>query len=198
MSVSVFDSFGGGGDTEGFDRMAFWKHSIGTGSTARILARRLNVKELEEAFIAGLLHDIGLVVLDQFVHKEFMSIIKLVKEKDILIRDAEKEVLGGVTHHDIGAWLGRKWNLAPNLIEVVESYPNPSSASENYQLVSIIHVADIITRALSIGSGGDNRMPLINKSAWEKMGVPVGDLPAVVEEALQEATKAEAFFSMVK
>ncbi|MBN1522184.1 MAG: HDOD domain-containing protein [Candidatus Aureabacteria bacterium] len=197
MSVSVFDSFGGGGETEGFDRMAFWKHSIGCGAASRILAKRLNIKELEEAFIAGLLHDIGLIILDQFVHEEFVKVMKQVKEKDILIRDAEKELLDGVTHNDLGAWLGRKWNMAPALIEVIEAYPNPSSASDNYLLVSIVHAADILTRALDIGSGGDNRIPKINKSAWEKLGIDMADLPSILQEIVDSAKKAEAFFTMV-
>jgi len=197
MSVSVFDSFGGGSDTEGFDRMEFWKHSIGCGATAKILAKKMNMKELEEAFIAGLLHDIGLIILDQFVHKEFVEITKLVKEKDILIRDAEKEILGGVTHGELGAWLGKKWNMAPALIEVIETYNNPSSSSENYLLTSIVHVADILTRALGIGNPGDNRMPALNKSAWEKLEIDAGTLPSILEEALDSAKKSEAFFAMV-
>ena len=197
MSVSVFDSFGGGGESEGFDRMAFWKHSIGCGASARILAKRVNFKELEEAFIAGLLHDIGLIILDQYVHDEFVKIIKIVQEKECLIREAEKEVLGGITHNDLGGWLGRKWNMAPVLVEIIESYPDPSSASDNYLLVSIIHVADILTRALDVGDCGDSRMPLINKSAWEKLGIDMAELPSIMQEIIESAKKAEAFFSMV-
>ncbi|MCK5707440.1 MAG: HDOD domain-containing protein [Candidatus Aureabacteria bacterium] len=197
MSVSVFDSFGGGGATEGFDRMDFWKHSIGTAATARILAKKMNMKELEEAFIAGLLHDIGLIILDQFVHAEFVEILKLVKEKDMLIRDAEREVLGGVTHSEIGGWLGRKWNMAPALVEVIENYHSPSTASDNYQLSCIVHVADLLTKALSIGNSGDSRMPLVNKSAWEKINIAMPALPSVLQEVLESAKKSEAFFTMV-
>jgi len=197
MSVSVFDSFGGGGETEGFDRMAFWKHSIGCGAAARILAKRKNIKELEEAFIAGLLHDIGLIILDQFVHNEFVNVIKTVKEKDMSIREAEKQILDGVTHSDLGAWLAKKWNLAPVLVEVIESYHSPSSASDHYLLLSIIHVADILTRSLGIGSGGDSRVPLINESAWEKLEIKPEELPSILEEILESAQKADAFFTMV-
>jgi putative nucleotidyltransferase with HDIG domain len=197
MSVSVFDTFGSGGGTAGFDREKFWKHSIGVAVSAKCLAGRMNMKELEEAFIAGLMHDIGRVILDQFVHKEFEKIVAFTKEKDILIRDAEKEILGGVSHAEIGAWLGRKWNLAPNLVEVIENHHSPSAASEHYLLTCIVHAADILARALDIGNGGDTRIPLMNKSAWEKLNIHIDVLPSLLEEIVEAGKKAEAFFSMV-
>ena len=197
MSVSVFESFGKGKEGDIIDRVAFWKHSIGCAAASRVIAKWLNMKELEEAFIAGLLHDIGILILDQFIHDEFVKIVKYAKENDVLLRDAEKAVLDGITHNDIGAWLGRKWNLAPSLIEVIETYPNPSSASSHYQLICIVHVADIFVRSLDIGNAVDKRIPKINKSAWEKLGLKDEDLPSIFKEIIDSAKKAQAFLNMV-
>jgi len=197
MSVSVFESFGKGKGEEVIDRVGFWKHSIGCAAAARVIAKWLNMRELEEAFIAGLLHDIGLLILDQFIHDEFVKIVNYAREKDVLLRDAEKAVLDGITHNDLGAWLGRKWNLAPSLIEVIETYPNPSSASSNYQLICIVHVADIFVRALDIGDPGDKRMPNINKSAWNKLGLKDEDLPSIFKEIIESTNKAQEFLKMV-
>ncbi len=168
LSISVFESFKGGGSNKRFDRRDFWKHAIATGSIARMLAKELRIGAEEDAFSGGILHDIGKLVLDQVLPGEFEKILTFVDEKGCSMFEAEHRVLG-TDHCEIGEYLLEKWNLPPLLIECVALHHSPAIFRSNPQMVSIIHLADIFARRLHIGSGGDNLIPTPDPFALEEL-----------------------------
>lgn len=198
LSASVFSTFGKSDRETSFNREAYWKHSIGVGSAAKILAKRLQMKEVEEAFLAGLMHDIGKVILDQFVHEAFEQVLKVTKEKNCFIIQAEKEVLGGISHCEIGAWLAKKWNLNEEFIYIIENHHNPSSASNNFKMASVVHVGDVFARAMELGNSGDMLIPKINPAAWKLLNLTGDILPQIFKEIAEEVRKAEVFFNLLK
>jgi putative nucleotidyltransferase with HDIG domain len=198
LSASVFSTFGSTEEETSFDRPAFWKHSIGVGAAAKILAKKLQMKETEEAFLAGLMHDLGKVILDQYLHTRFEEILQVVREENCLIADAEKKVLGGVTHAEIGAHLARKWNLNQEFVYIIENHHHPSSASDYFKITSVVHTANILIRAMDIGNSGDNRIPRINPAAWKALGITAVTLPQIFREIAEEVRKAEIFFNMAQ
>lgn len=197
LSSSIFDVFKKDSKGLGFDRTEFWKHSIGCGAAARVLGKRLGYTALEELFIAGLLHDVGKIVLDQFVNDKFIHILNLVQTQNILIYEAEEKVLG-VTHAEVGAWLFEKWNLSKGLIECIRCHHNPTLARENQKLVAIIHLSDILCRALRFGSGGDNKIPMISETAWSQLGLDVREFDRLLSETGEELERATVFLDFVK
>lgn len=104
-----------------FDVNDFWHYSVFSGACSRLLARKLGYRLAGEAFVAGLMHDIGILFLVQFFTKEFKEIRKLQKEKELSIIDAEYDVLG-CNHCDIGAWFARKWNLPEQLVNAIQNH----------------------------------------------------------------------------
>ncbi|MBI5365492.1 MAG: HDOD domain-containing protein, partial [Planctomycetes bacterium] len=148
-------------------------------------------------FIAGLLHDVGKIVIDQFLHEQFQEVLDLVQSRNILIAKAEEEVLG-VTHAEIGSWLFQKWNLSKGLIESAASHHNPALASENVRQVAIVHLADIVCRALQIGSGGDRKIPALSDYAWKTLGLPMTALDTILEETLIEMERAVVFLDFTR
>src|SRR6056297_2293976 len=111
------------GELEGED---FWKHSLGVGVAAKLIARKLGVDEkyTEEYFIAGLIHDIGKVLINNFFTDEMNDIVKLSEEKKGNITELEKQRLG-LSHEEIGLALGKKWNFENNLLYAVGSHHDP-------------------------------------------------------------------------
>ena len=87
--------------------------------------------------------------------------------------------------------------MALGLIECIQFHHNPALASENEKAASIIHLADVLTRALRFGNGGDNRMPAISESAWNELGLQVADLNPIVEEAAEEIDRATVFLDFI-
>jgi HD-like signal output (HDOD) protein len=104
------------GASKRFDRLAFWQHSLATATAARVLAKLKGWRDPEEAFLAGLLHDAGRLVMDKFLPNEFDQILTLALERVIPLRDAEREVLG-YTHVEVGDLLGAEWNLPESMRE---------------------------------------------------------------------------------
>lgn len=145
LSVSIFSRFSE--PTKMFDRRQFWEHCFATAVTAEALQRRVNA-QTSDGFVAGLLHDIGRIVLDQYFPNEFREIIAMAENQKIPVLEAERKVLG-VTHGDIGYWVTERWNLPPLLTDAVLFHHSPFSCRESYVLTSIVHVADVISKAFS-------------------------------------------------
>jgi len=106
----VIQKFYGNIKAELFDIKAFWHYSVFSGACSRLLARKLGYRLVGEAFVAGLMHDIGILILIQFFNRQFKEIRKVQNLQNISLIDAEKVVLD-CTHCDIGAWIAERWNL---------------------------------------------------------------------------------------
>ena len=191
LSSTIYDVFRRRSRPGDFDRAEFWKHSIGCGAAAKVLGQRLRYPLLEELFIAGLLHDVGKIVLDQYLPEQFREALHLARTKNIRLVEAETDVFG-VNHADIGGWLFENWSLSRGLIQTTRCHHTPELAGEDRKLVEIVHVADLLTRAIRFGNGGDRLMPPLNETAWASLGLQERDL-----EGLLQATGAEIDRSIV-
>jgi putative nucleotidyltransferase with HDIG domain len=174
----------------------FWLHSIGCGAASQAIAKHIGFKEKEECFIAGLIHDIGKILLYYYFPEEFEAVFKNARAKGVLFLESEMEILG-ITHEDIGAIITRRWNLPENLHQVVRFHHTPSGATEYYSITGIVHTADILVRAMNIGNGGDDRIPLISDAVWKDLGFEHVALEQLLESIDDEFDKATIFMQMV-
>ena len=107
LSTSVFDLFDMETKAGRFERKKFWEHAIATAVISKLIAQKYLPTDAEKAFVAGLIHDIGKVILDQFLHVYLDCIIEEVYKDDILFVDAERKVMD-CGHDEMGAWLAEK------------------------------------------------------------------------------------------
>lgn len=188
ITASVFHSFGKQGKGK-FDREAFWKHCTGVGAVSRIVARKLNLPNREDVFVAGLLHDLGKVVLDQYFHKDFLVALNLVEQRGCSLYEAEKEIFG-VSHAEVGRWLAEHWNMPEFLTLAIGYHHEPEKASEEYSIVPLVHIANSVARYKGIGNGGDSTKPPIRKEALARLSFKKDLLDYVlstIEDDLKEA-----------
>lgn len=204
LSVSVLERFArGGGEESTFDRQKFWEHSIACGVGARLLAGKLRYRVQGEAFAAGILHDIGKLILSQYFPEEFAEIMKLVHEQDLYIGKAEEMVLG-VTHAEIGCWLAERWNLPKQLVDTIAFHHAPGRLRRASELPSLIHLADFLCRRERIGDGGGRRLPSLDPAALRTFGIHEEPKAAIRrifgygELLHQEMEKAEVFTSIAR
>jgi putative nucleotidyltransferase with HDIG domain len=181
VSASVFDLF----TTTHRELNGLWEHSLGTARAARLIAEALEAHKPEEYAVAGLLHDIGKVLIAEHFPDEAVRIREIVQERNCLRYVAEKEVLG-VTHADVGLWLLRKWSLPGRLLSPVAYHNNFHPSREFADRTAVIHVADILCRAKGIGNPGDRVMPAIHPDAWRLLGLQIGDLAPICLQLEQE------------
>jgi len=160
LSVSVLERFSSHGENSGFDRQKFWEHSIGCGVAAKLLAAKFRYRVSGEVFAAGILHDIGKLVLSQYFPTDFGEILDVAQSQGIYIGKAEELVLG-VTHADVGGWLAERWNLPDQLEESISNHHTPGRLGPRSELTSLIHLADFLCRRENIGDGGGDKLPAL-------------------------------------
>ena len=196
MAAQVFDKLGNYDDGSGLDATEFWRHSVGVGFAARAISKKLQT-EAESAFLAGMLHDVGKIVLDRFFVDYYKEVLNIVGDEKTLIVDAEKDVLG-ITHADIGAVLASEWKFANTYLNTIQYHHTPGEARRYKRLVCLIHIADGLTRELGFGSGGDLVVPEIQEAALDQFHMAdrgVGMLREAVEVELEGA---DSFLAALK
>jgi len=190
LSLTVFDMFGKG-DSKSviFDREAFWQHSLRCATIARLLARtrlgRIAI-DPEEAFCAGLLHDIGKVVMEQYLHTDFHKALLHARVHRISGFEAEKYVLG-YTHNDVASWLTTSWSLPDEILQPLVHHHEPALAQSCGDSVMLCHIADILSHA---GDDFDERelFPQI-----KSLGITPKDLTGIIQKIPDEMVKALDF-----
>jgi putative nucleotidyltransferase with HDIG domain len=169
VGVSVFKTFPIKPGIPAFDREKFWEHSAGCGQIAKILAGLLGCGMEGEEFVAGLLHDIGKIILDQFFHDEFVRVTVLTSQENIPMIEAEEEVLG-TTHAEIGSWLAEEWKLPLILVEAITHHHEPEKAVLNPILTSLVRLSDLFCKAKGIGFSGDTQgISFSDRIAWKTL-----------------------------
>ncbi len=138
-------------NTNDWNHNDYWKHSLMVGTTAKKIADDLRYPKSGEVFTSGLLHDLGIVVIQKYLNKEFKQILELVKKDGIPHYTAEKLVLG-YTHEDVAEFLFERWNFPVFINEAVLYHHRPSLAEKNPVLASLIHLIDYITQRFDTGS----------------------------------------------
>lgn len=194
LAATVFDTLSGKDVASGFDREQFWLHTVGVASAARIVARSLRRVEANLAFVGGLLHDIGKVVLDRYFSHRYSEAAMLAGRLPCPIREAETAVFG-VDHAEVGGWLLERWRLPMSIIGSVAFHHCPGAAKpEHWALTATVHLADVLARNAGIGGGGDDLIPVPDPEVLARLRVEPAQLTRWTEALAAERAAVEAFF----
>lgn len=136
----------------GLNFMDFWTHSMLVGTAAKDIAKRLGFFDLSgDAFVGGMLHDLGIQLTARCFPDQFQKVIETVENEKIAFKDAEERFLG-LTHQEIGGFISRKWNLPPHLINSLMFHHNPYGAMDSPIVPYIVHLADCMTQEFGIAN----------------------------------------------
>jgi putative nucleotidyltransferase with HDIG domain len=152
----------------GFNDKAFWRHSIATAACARSLARRLRFNQ-DVAFTAGLLHDIGRLVLVTGHPKAYGEVQAWRNKEDSDWEVAERAVLG-VDHVDAGIALAEHWNFSDTMRQAIAWHHAPETPGAGF-LAAIVHVANAVVHALDLAGEEHELVPTLSSVAWDAMGL---------------------------
>ena len=182
LASSVIDMFKKGQAHDHIDMEGFWKHSIAAAISAKALASHMAKSDQEAMFTAGLLHDIGRLILFEFTEKlPIKALIAKCQEKELLVYKSERKVLG-FTHMDVAEALFVKWNLPPVLKEAAVFHHSPMMAPRFKEEASCIHVADAMAHSMQLGNSTDAFVPIVSQQAWEVLGVPLDKMGAIAKQ----------------
>lgn len=169
-----------------------WEHSIGCALMSRVLARRTGLKEPEEVFVAGLIHDVGKVFLSLRYPDLYRTALAQAEIDGLFIHEVENELFGA-THAQVMGWVVEKWNFPKSLVEQVKCHHRPDRAVLAPVQTSIVHVADIMIRGRGFGFPGDRLVPPVNASAWNLLGLSDTLLREVLVETEDLLEQTEDF-----
>lgn len=176
----------------------FWRHSLFTAVNARLLAKRCNILHPERLFVAGLLHDVGSLILYHRVPQTCKELLIDAKGDEECLHQAEVEKFG-FSHADIGALLLKLWHMPEPLQEAVACHHRPALASENPRETAIIHLANALANHTEIGAFCEMPMTelVMDECIWAQLGMEADELDheSLLEEAgLQFSDMISVFY----
>ncbi len=170
LSMQAFSKFDGAA-LPGFSLDALWQHGLKTSGYAKAIAKQEKVSQImiDDAFTAGLLHDIGLLLLASNMPEDYKRVLAVQKEKALLDWQAEQEVFG-VTHAEVGAYLLSLWGVGEAIVESVAFHHRPSACGElAFSPLTAVHVANAIAESEN-SAGGEGQSVQIDEAYLTKLG----------------------------
>lgn len=162
-----------------FDFKAFWRHSVATAICAELISRALHMKH-DFAFTAGLLHDIGKLVLVTSYPANYDQVLRYQHNADCLLIEAERSILH-VDHVDAGLALATHWNFSEAVSDAIRGHHHPELENLNV-LASVVHVANAIVHALDLAHDENDMLPLLSQAAWDTLGLGEADYLSIFRE----------------
>ena len=186
LSTVVVDKFNAIPDSL-INMESFWKHAIACGLIARKLASYNEHLEQEKIFVAGLLHDIGQVILCTKLPALSLKFLLEAQSSEEQLHEIEEEELG-FSHAELGGKLLEKWNLSEFHAEVTSHHHSPTLAPNYSTEASIIFHADILANTMKLGCSGESATQAeIDEETWEKLQLPESIKISDFKEELNES-----------
>ena len=164
-----------------------WRHSIAVSVAAEGLVKELKVEAAEEIFTAALLHDVGKLVLGEFVKDDFKKIENAVSEW-VSFEEAETMVLG-TNHAEVGAQILTRWSLPVEIVNAVQWHHKPEASDQISTMLDIVHVANFMSIMIGIGIGRDGLQHQPSAAVSERLGLTPAHLEKVASQTMQWVTE---------
>ncbi len=181
--------------TEGagpLDFTAFWQHSVAVAAGARILARRVRHRREEAVFVAGLLHDIGRLLMAQHMPDQLGQALDRAWRFRTSLYEAERATIG-FTHCRLGEQIALRWDLPDLVVDAVAYHHEPDLTERHALETRIVGAADTLAKAMSLGSSGDDRAAAIPQPTCELLRIEPGELEALMEMIVAEFNQVSAY-----
>ncbi|MBK8162767.1 MAG: HDOD domain-containing protein [Gammaproteobacteria bacterium] len=162
----------------------FWRHSLYCGLAARFLAERRGLRNTETLFIAGMLHDVGQLVIFRKLPRESKQalLLSIEGDEDFALHHAEQRILG-FDHAQVGAALLRRWNFPSLLVECTEFHHAPALARQFPLEAALVHIANSIAQLAEVDSVQEDDALLTEPAAWGTAGLEKD----IIERAVRAA-----------
>ena len=198
LTFSVLDIFPHN-DKDGFDFQKLWEHSFAVAVACRLLARQTHYEDPEEALVAGLLHDIGVLMFAKHGLEEYRRVLGIHEETGRPVVDIEQETMG-ITHAEVGALLAEKWKLPEVLIVPIRYHHDEVLPEEMHRqarlLTNIVHVADVMCRIFSVSASREHILTFRDQ-AQTRLDLPDDVLVDILKAITHEMEVAAESFTVV-
>ncbi len=160
---------------------ALWRQSQISAVMARTIAKKCKYDKADLVYTAGLLKDIGKVILDHYLVESYEEVIKKMESSDETFLEVEQQVLG-FDHAQVGAKIAEKWHLPEELVEAIALHHEPEKAQINPKMTAIVHVGDVLIMMMGLHLGIDGLSYYISESTLEHLGLSESELQEIMSE----------------
>jgi len=167
-----------------FQPVKFWEHSIAVGIISRLIGNHIGYGNLENCFLAGVIHDIGKLVFFESIEKEYLNVLKLIDEREGYSFDIEQELLG-ITHAEVGGMVADHWNIPQVLGNSIRQHHHLKDETSD-GLSPIVYLANITARFLDLGFSGDNQIPKPDERIWSILRISSDFFDTSLDEILNQ------------
>jgi putative nucleotidyltransferase with HDIG domain len=198
LSTAILGTLGKAGDFQALNMEGFWRHSISVGVTAKLIATRRNVdpKLREEYFIAGLLHDIGKIPLNNKLAEDYVQAVSYTDREHVPLYQSEEQILL-VNHAVVGKLIIENWRLGENLADAVSYHHSLEEYGGTHRdVVLTVAIANLFSNTFELGFSGDRYPAPIPEEYMREAGVDWDYLEGIEESVKAEIEKAQIFLKV--
>ncbi len=192
LATSVSSQFDG--IDIGIDLEAFWRHSVGCGVAARNIAKFLNLPDIDRYYLAGMLHDIGKLILYREAPGQIETVLAQFDANTDGSMLAFEEKLMGFNHSQVGSILLNEWKLPSSIVNAVKGHHDPGKAKDHQQGAAIVHVADFLVYEMKLGSSGEPVLPPLHKTWLKELKLTIDFINDTKLIIIEETEKALEMF----
>jgi HD-like signal output (HDOD) protein len=193
LAISVIEVFSGIPE-DMINMTSFWQHSITSGIVARILATYRRDSNVERFLVAGMLHDVGQLILCTRFPELICETVEISRETGKPHYTVQRSLLG-YDHGDVGGQLLKQWRIPAIITEAVAFHHAPGLAELYPMETSLMHVADVISHAMQVGFGGEPFIPPLDKKSWELLAIPNSMLATIMNKADEQLAEVMVVLS---
>ena len=175
-----------------FDPHRYWEHCLATGIASRIICKKLqtDLQAVDEFFVAGLIHDIGKLVLALGIPMVYAKTLHYAKENSLNGVESEMKIIG-IDHAESGSMLARKWSLSEVFIDSILYHHEPEK--KHGRLTWVVHVANYFAQRKGYVNAGEFGQPVLNPEAGGVLGLSEAEIEVGLVNLTEEIEKAAVF-----
>jgi HD-like signal output (HDOD) protein len=192
ISVALQNMLGGRSQSQTFNKLEYWRHSLASGIASRILATLKMPGKSDELYCAGMMHDVGLIALERFMPRDFDDCVRQANVTKMSLHHCQLEILG-FDHSMVGSILADKWGLPKLIKHGIIFHHDPEADGEYFETTAIVSASDVLANRIGCDMGipGAPRefLPIVDDYlglAPEQLEVIQNVVAAEVEKAMKE------------
>jgi HD-like signal output (HDOD) protein len=195
VSIAFQQMVSGKGGSNRFDSLEYWRHSLAVATGARILGRMKMAQRAEELYCAGMMHDVGLLVLDRFLNSDLDIAIESCQMNKIPLHEAEIAQMS-FSHAEVGGLLAEKWALTPLIRNAIKYHHNPSEDGDFFETTCYIAAANTLAHQCGFTNHAIGLENVMDPAVQEVIGIPDEQFQAIRDVMVQEVMRAQDAFKI--
>jgi len=198
LSTAVLGTLGKANQFQALNMDGFWRHSLCVGVTSKLIAkkRKTDPRFVEEYFIAGLLHDIGKIPLNNKLSAEYVTAMSLSDHDHLPLYASEKAAIG-ISHNEVGAMIVEVWKLDDAIRDAVSYHHEVNQyEGENRDILFTVALANYFANFFEIGFSGDRYPEKLSADIFSYLGVDMDYLEEIEDTVASEIDKARIFLKL--